>query len=316
MMNRVIELKDKIGSKRLKVITGFVVSLILLHLVYSVSIYSVHKNYLEQIKTQVVKRVALDLPTIPLEKEWMNEIGNPEEVDEYVKHLNDYISEQGWPYNVKQITNYQPNDDEHYEMLTIVGQDVYVVFTENKALDGHGFNPLTVLFALLFTGVVYIRQEAKEAVNIVPEAVLKSPLLLSIDLKNKTIVNPKTQKVTELSNKPLCFYCALIEYCLDNPECRLSSNQPLPEAFLMLAQKYFYRLIELGHTIRKRPNFENNLDKTLSEIRAALEEVLENDITAKEVMVPPKAIGEGSRSKVHSFCLNNLKAEFIEIKGK
>lgn len=315
-MNHLSALKDKIGSKRLKVLVGFLVSLILLHLVYSLSIVSVHKNYLEQIKTQVVKRVALDLPTIPLEKEWMNEVGNPEEVNEYVNYLNDYISQQGWPYKVQQITNYQPNDDEHYEMLTIVGQDVYVVFTENNAIDGHGFSLITVLLALLFTGVVYLRQEAKEAINIVPEEILRSPLLLSIDLKNKTIVNPKTQKLTELSNKPLCFYCALIEYCLDNPDCRLSSNQPLPEPFLELSQKYFYRLIELGHTIRKRPNFENNLDKTLSEIRAALEDVLENDIAAKEIVVPPKAIGEGSRSKVHSFCLTNLEAEYIEIKGK
>lgn len=315
-MNRLNELKEVVDKKTLKVLSGFFISLFVLHIVYSFSVMKVHEKYLEKVKTQVVKRVALDLPTIPLDRDWINEVGNQEEVHAYVTGLNKSMAAQGWPYSVKQITNYQPNDNEFYEVLTTVGQDVYVVFEANEGLDWHGFTFLNLLLAAGFAAVIYLRQNAKAAITIVPDEIINSPLLLTIDLKNKVLVNPKTNKTTELSNKPLCFYSALVDYCLANPDCKLSSNKPLPEEFLLLAQKYFYRLIELGHTIRKRPNFENNLDKTLSEIRAGLEDVLESDILAKEILVPPKAIGEGSRSKVHSFCLTKLKQEVIEITGK
>lgn len=313
---RIEHFDELVDKPTLKIIVGFLVSLFFLHVVYSLSVMNVHEKYLEQVKTQVTKRVALDLPTIPLERDWINEVGNPEEVASYVASLNKYIETQEWPYSVKQITNYQPNDNEYYEVLNTIGQDVYVVFKENKELDWHGFTPLTLLLAIGFASLIYMRQNAKAAITIIPDEVINSPLLLTIDLKNKLLVNPKTNKTTELSNKPLCFYSALVDYCLANPDCKLSSNKQLPEEFLVLAQKYFYRLIELGHTIRKRPNFENNLDKTLSEIRAGLDDVLGSDIFAKEILIPPKAIGEGSRSKVHSFCLTKLKQEVIEITGK
>lgn len=309
-------IEHRVGSRNLKTISGFVISLFVLHFIYSFSVYTVHQHYLEKVKTQIVKRVALDLPTVALEREWLNEAGNPEEVSDYLEALNQFINERNWPIVVTKITSFKPTDQTNVESLSTVGQNVYVVLEENSALEWHGFSPLNILLAIAFAGLVYLRQTAKKAMTVVPEEVIRSPLLVSIDLKNKTIVNPKTNREIELSNKPLCFYSALVEYCLANPDCKLSSNKDLPEEFLMMCQKYFYRLIELGHTIRKRPNFESNLDKTLSEVRAALDEVFANDILTKEIVVPPKAIGEGSRSKVHSFCLTKLKPEFVEIKGK
>ncbi|XQF91352.1 hypothetical protein ACOBV8_20375 (plasmid) [Pseudoalteromonas espejiana] len=60
-----------------------------------------------------------------------------------------------------------------------------------------------------------------------------------------------------LANKPLCFYLALIEYCKDNSDVVLNQNKYVPDELIELAQ-VFYRLIELGHTIRKRPNFNSS----------------------------------------------------------
>jgi hypothetical protein len=90
----------------------------------------------------------------------------------------------------------------------------------------------------------------------------------------------------------------------------------VPEELQELANKYFYRLVELGHTIRKRPNFNNSLEKTLSEIRAALDDVLNDCPELKELYYPPKAFGEGSRSRMHSYGLVNVSQGNIEIIGK
>ena len=90
----------------------------------------------------------------------------------------------------------------------------------------------------------------------------------------------------------------------------------MPEEVVELANKYFHRLVELGHTVRKRPNFNNSLEKTLSEIRAALDEVLSEYPEQKEIYYPPKAFGEGSRSRLHSYGLVNIDKGNIDIKGK
>jgi hypothetical protein len=96
----------------------------------------------------------------------------------------------------------------------------------------------------------------------------------------------------------------------------LKHNNEVPEELLQIANKYFYRLIELGHTQRKRPDFGANLDKTLSEIRSALDEVFKNCIECKEAFYPPKAQGEGSRSKMHNYAILNKDASRVEFIGK
>ena len=89
----------------------------------------------------------------------------------------------------------------------------------------------------------------------------------------------------------------------------------MPTELLALANKSFGRLIELGHTKRKRPDFNANLDKTLSEVRAALDEVFVGYSEEKETYYPPRAQGEGSRSKQHSYALPSIREEDIEIIG-
>ena len=96
----------------------------------------------------------------------------------------------------------------------------------------------------------------------------------------------------------------------------LNQNKDVPEELLTLANKYFYRLVELGHTIRKRPNFTNSLEKTLSEIRAALDEVWQEQPEIKETYYPPKAHGEGSRSRLHHYGLKAIEIADIEVIGK
>jgi hypothetical protein len=76
------------------------------------------------------------------------------------------------------------------------------------------------------------------------------------------------------------------------------------------------RLMELGHTKRKRPDFNANLDKTLSEIRAALDEVFAGYSEEKTRYYPPRAQGEGSRSKQHSYALPVLHHADIQIIGE
>ena len=140
------------------------------------------------------------------------------------------------------------------------------------------------------------------------------PLTLTLDLTNKALALGNKQ--VPLANKPLCFYAALLNYCQQHPEVRLCQHYQLPDALLELADKYFLRLVELGHTIRKRPDFNANLEKMLSEIRAALDELLSEYPDLKPLYSPPKATGEGSRSRMHNFALTHLQPQRWDITGK
>lgn len=139
---------------------------------------------------------------------------------------------------------------------------------------------------------------------------------LILDLENKCLRFGTTNVSTFLANKPLCFYAALLTYCQRYPGARLCQHAPLPEELLALANQYFLRLVALGHTIRKRPDFDMNLEKMLSEIRAALDELLLDHPHHKTFFYPPKALGEGSRSKVHNFALLHIAEAHWTIKGK
>ena len=143
----------------------------------------------------------------------------------------------------------------------------------------------------------------------------KSAQRIIIDLKDKTLGNGVNDVKVVLQNKPLCFYTALVRYCMENPSEPLQHHKDVPVELLNLANKVFGRLIELGHTKRKRPDFNANLDKTLSEVRAALDEVFADFTAEKERYYPPRAQGEGSRSKQHSFALTSLSPEDVEIIG-
>ena len=107
--------------------------------------------------------------------------------------------------------------------------------------------------------------------------------ILNVHAKDKTLSNRVDDKVVALQNKPLCFYTALVKFCIEYPNQPLPPHKDVPHELMILANKSFGRLIELGHTKRKRPDFNANLDKTLSEIRAALDEVFAGFTEEKEI---------------------------------
>ena len=92
-------------------------------------------------------------------------------------------------------------------------------------------------------------------------------------------------------------------------------HEPIPELLLDYADSTFKKLMDLGHTKRRQPDFSNNLDKTLSEIRAALDEVFETCPLEKNQFYPPKAQGEGSRTKKHSYAIESLDEKSLIFIG-
>ncbi|MEL0641800.1 hypothetical protein V6260_14405 [Pseudoalteromonas aliena] len=300
---------------------------LMLSIVLYISINQKNQQALKQKITQIEKQIALDLPLLDLSNELLKHSGNKDAVNSYISKLNAYINSS----RLKVIAITPTNEltlplkaDEFSHSLNSNSGPVAVVFSIKKIyLDTKS---ITLHFVLLLISVLmsfwgkYVLTKHSNVQRIgthETQIVEVLPLVLIIDLNNKTLSNNfNTDQKTCLANKPLCFYLALVEYCTNNDDVALRHNKDVPEELLELANKYFYRLIELGHTVRKRPNFNNSLEKTLSEIRAALDEVLSEYPEEKELYYPPKAYGEGSRSRLHSYGLANIKKGNIEIRGK
>ena len=176
------------------------------------------------------------------------------------------------------------------------------------------FNYFGFLFALSISAYYLKRNEAKEVRRQKRQSILP-PALLHIDLNTKQLVNIGSQRRFDMQNKPLCFFAALVQFCIDNPDVELLHHKDVPESLIKSSNKVFGRLIELGHTKRKRPDFNANLEKTLSEIRAVLDLVFAQNEKDKAIFYPPRAQGEGSRSKQHSYALHNVEADKVEIIG-
>ncbi|MEM5551552.1 hypothetical protein WNY63_12505 [Pseudoalteromonas neustonica] len=278
---------------------------------------------------QAEKRIALDLPRLDLSNTFLKHSGNNEAIKHYIKRLNLQLA----PHRVRVIAigdtaidsvSNTTNSIQRLHYLQTSDQRVSVTFSINNLW--WAWRDVVVILILLtcalllgywaeliqYTHRQRLSPKKQELQKALPEFVK-----VTIDLNNKTLGNTENQILAvSLANKPLCFYLALIEFCIDNPDVTLNQNKDVPVELLELANKYFYRLIELGHTIRKRPNFTNSLEKTLSEIRAALDEILSEYPELKDKYYPPKAHGEGSRSRLHSYGLVNIKADDIVVIGK
>jgi hypothetical protein len=194
-------------------------------------------------------------------------------------------------------------------------EQVIKVEMRSKAVTStFAFSWTALIASLLVTPFFAVSSKTKRKRATLEEVIPPSPKLV-INLKDKTISNGIDDKAITLQNKPLCFYTALVKYCIEHPDQPLQPHKDVPTELLALANKSFGRLIELGHTKRKRPDFNANLDKTLSEIRAALDDVFSGYVDEKETYYPPRAQGEGSRSKQHSYALPSIKDDDIEIIG-
>ncbi|MBB1377195.1 hypothetical protein [Pseudoalteromonas sp. SR43-2] len=295
--------------------------------VFYISVIQKSQQVTKQKITQIERQIALDLPLLDLSNELLKHSGNKDAVNSYIKTLNSYINSNDLkvvaiapkgeilaPVNLHQITRSLSTNNGPVLVVFNVQQ---THFTVSHLIYYFIFLVLSVLISF-WVKFAFIKQSNKQFNNAQHQSITEpTPLILIVDLNDKTLSSScNAEQKVGLANKPLCFYLALVEYCTNNDDVALSHNKDVPEELLELANKYFYRLVELGHTVRKRPNFNNSLEKTLSEIRAALDEVLSECPEEKELYYPPKAYGEGSRSRLHSYGLANIKKGNIEIRGK
>ena len=305
----------------------FFVLFIVFSLVFYVSTTQKQQQINQLQIAQIEKQIALDLPLLDLSNELLKHSGNKAALQHYIQTVNAQIQGTGI-----QVVAIEPKHEfnlslKTHEFIRKLNSNNNVVFIVLSLKQPYFTNDVMAIYILLFVIsalLIYMIKQAaiyqgdKKLVTDHELNTLESkPLILVINLKSKTLSSSYyPDQHVALANKPLCFYLALVEFCTNNPEIKLNQNKNVPEELLELANKYFYRLVELGHTVRKRPNFNNSLEKTLSEIRAALDDVLNDCPEQKELYYPPKAFGEGSRSRMHSYGLLNVSQGNIEIIGK
>ncbi len=305
----------------------FFVLFIVFSLVFYVSTTQKQQQINQLQIAQIEKQIALDLPLLDLSNELLKHSGNKAALQHYIQTVNAQIQGTGI-----QVVAIEPKHEfnlslKTHEFIRKLNSNNNAVFIVLSLKQPYFTNDVMAIYILLFVIsalLIYMIKQAaiyqgdKKLVTGHELNTLESkPLILVINLKSKTLSSSYyPDQHVALANKPLCFYLALVEFCTNNPEIKLNHNKNVPEELLELANKYFYRLVELGHTVRKRPNFNNSLEKTLSEIRAALDDVLNDCPEQKELYYPPKAFGEGSRSRMHSYGLVNVSQGNIEIIGK
>ncbi|CCQ10963.1 putative membrane protein [Pseudoalteromonas luteoviolacea B = ATCC 29581] len=278
--------------------------------------HEAHRQALNEVKV----RVALDIDNLGVAQPFFKNAGNEWQLNQYLSALNHQLVEHNAPFVVEHIKALEQaiTPNEQQVVLKKSFGNVLLEFKPKSRFPWHGLI-VPVLLGVLVASfwLRFLRKAKKRATTKTTEdgLALASPNLI-IDLYQKTLQVGENGEKVSLANKPLCFYLALLEYSNTESDAVLNTNKQLPDAFLELADKYFHRLVSLGHTIRKRPNFNNSLEKTLSEIRASLDEAFSDHPDLKSDYYPPKAHGEGSRSKLHSFMPTGFDFSHIVIHGK
>ena len=298
----------------------FVLFLLIFQFSYSFSKVFNYQEIVEHAAVHVENRILIDLDTLHLAEPVYKIAGDKQFSDSYLKKLNSYLVQHNWPLRVKYVATEGTEDKQiniDFQSQFDDGRKTVLIGYKTQGLPWWSYVSVYPILASLLL-VLLLRDNIvnKHIENKVQHLTAEEKAWMLVDLPNKRLVNAVTGKIVELSNKPLCFYCALLEFSIENENPVLNPNKELPEELMELANKYFFRLIELGHTIRKRPNFNNNLEKALSEIRAGLDELFMDDVKRKATFYPPKAIGEGSRSKLHNVALLSISGKDIEFLGK
>lgn len=272
----------------------------------------------------IERRVSLDLAYLDVGNQTLNTPVNDAAVLRYLSRINGALYEQHFPLYINQIQHVSIDNqsDPRWSATTMMKletaeQEILIGLTMKPLYQAVMIHPLAILAALIIApiliGVKPRTRHKKASLKDIPPP--PEPKLV-IDLNTKSIGNGVDGRAILMQNKPFCFYTALVRYCIENPESSLPQSKDVPQELINLANRVFLRLIELGHTKRKKPDFNANLDKTLSEIRAALDETFEPFLTEKEKYYPPRAQGEGSRSKQHSYALPPITEEDIVVIGK
>jgi hypothetical protein len=272
---------------------------------------------------ELEKRISLDIAYLDVGNQALNTPLNEQSIRLYIDKLNSYLGSLDLPLKILAIQGVKRDSEKATGTSSIITlitaeQDINIVVSGFSSLATFKFAPYSFFAALLVTPFFMKLRERKKAQqkDAAIQTLISTPKpKLIIDLQNKTIGNGVNNTRVTLPNKPLCFYTALVKYCIEHPNQQLIHHQDVPAELVLIANRVFGRLIELGHTKRKRPDFNANLDKTLSEIRAALDEVYAALNTEKERYYPPRAQGEGSRSKQHSYALTYIAAKDVEFIG-
>lgn len=277
-----------------------------------------------QARDHVERRVSLDCAYLDIGNQTLNTPVNHSAVARYIDKMNQQLQTMGYPIRLAALQNVGGSlalPETLTARTTVKMQSAEQVLEVSLAIapwwQVAKFSVASILGALIIAPMlVRLRQTQKARHQLISGADEAEPQpRLVIDLHNKTIGNGVDDTHPLVQNKPFCFYVALVRYCIDHPDSQLLHHKDVPPELINAANSVFSRLIELGHSKRKRPDFNANLDKTLSEIRSVLEEVFSQYSEAKEKYYPPRAQGEGSRSKQHSFALTNLTEQDVEIIG-
>ncbi|WP_462159851.1 hypothetical protein [Pseudoalteromonas sp. GB56] len=296
-----------------------IVSVIAFYFGASSSWQQIQTTALSQLKT----RIALDSQYIGLANPLLEVPADNAKTNDYIRSLNAKLQQQDYPLHVKRIgidnAQVSQSDETQLHLSLPDGTSVNVVYTVDVMPFATRVSALTLFITLIAMLLVWpwfkAMQTKIKSMQTQPEQEIEQKYLV-VDLADKTIRFGEQGERVKLANKPLCFYLALLEFAVEHSGVTLNQNKDVPDDLLELAHKYFARLIELGHTIRKRPNFSNSLEKTLSEIRAALDEAFAGDADSKDPFYPPKAHGEGSRSRVHHYGLGVEDSQSFIIIGK
>lgn len=281
------------------------------------------QKLVEEALLTIKNRVALDVVDLNIANELSNKAKENYTARRYLRSMNEYLNSVDFPLRLMSINQFSLDEYSHSEQLetkTFELQSSRTSIEITVQVVERQFQAWTMLIPLFFSLLFFLicRLNSRELSDLLPErsTEAKPDPMMVIDLRERTLfIDQSSQCKTTLANKPLCFYLAMLKYCSEHDEPQLYHNKNLPEPFLELANKYFYRLLELGHSRRKRPDFESNIDKMLSEIRTALDEILCNHPDVRPRYYPQKAQGEGSRSKLHNFALEDLTSEHFELIG-
>ncbi|RDV24061.1 hypothetical protein DXV75_15975 [Alteromonas aestuariivivens] len=271
------------------------------------------------------KRVSLDLHTLDVGDQTLNTPVNSASIQRYLERMNTELETRFYPIRMTALENVEAIDADVIPQtfslqssseFNASGQSLSANYALLPVWTAVHLSPLALLMAVVVAPLAagWYRQTQQTAPKANETRLPITPRLV-INLHEKTLGNGIDGREITLQNKPFCFYVGLLNYCINKPDAILSHHQEVPAEMLAHANKVFARLIDLGHTKRKRPDFSANLDKTLSEIRSVLDDVFASHPAEKERYYPPRAQGEGSRSKQHSYALNGLKPEDVEIFG-
>ncbi|GAC33974.1 hypothetical protein [Paraglaciecola polaris] len=301
----------------------FVLSWLIFQFAFVIGVHFQSTANQTQSLASVEKRIAIDLPKLRLANPKFKTVADSRSVSRYLSDLNAALDLQSSPLYVISIQGIAAPDvipaKAPLEAYLLTNDQKIVIQYAAKSLtflDYFGTIPLLLALIISLLCIRKLRTSHNKAATVMDELETIASHQLIIDLKSKTLAYIDTSTAIVLPNKPFCFYAALVDFCIQDKSANLSNSSDVPDELVQTANKYFYRLIDLGHTKRKRPDFAANLDKTLSEIRSALDDIFVDYQDEKEQFYPPKAQGEGSRSKLHNYALPNIKADKVLFIGK